>query len=91
MKSAVLYQVRYLLKDLVVYTYKATGYLNSMVPVIPASLSSATMVKFSLFAGNMKFKIQSEEWVSICVILCIILNVHFSNIMWNKYLLPIMG
>jgi hypothetical protein len=39
MKSAVLYQVGYLLKDLVVCTYKARGYLNIMIPVIPASLT----------------------------------------------------
>ena len=50
----------------------------------------ATMAKFSLHVGNIKFKTQNEECISIRVILHI-LNMHFSNIMCNKYLLLIMG
>jgi hypothetical protein len=46
MKSAVLYELSYLLQDLVVYTYKARGYLSSMIPVIQASLT------FLCNAGN---------------------------------------
>jgi len=46
MKSAVLYEVSYLLQDLVVYTYKARGYMNRMVPVIQGSLT------FLCDAGN---------------------------------------
>ena len=36
-----------------------------------------TSAKFVLHGGNMKFNIQSEEWISLCTTICIILSVNF--------------
>jgi hypothetical protein len=35
-------------------------------------VAQATSEKFGLHAGSMRFNTQSEEWISICIIICIV-------------------
>jgi len=37
-----------------------------------------TYEKCGLHAGNMKYVTQNEEWINVCIIICIILPVYFS-------------
>lgn len=34
--------------------------------------------KFGQHAGNVELSVHNEEWISVCVIICIILSVYFS-------------
>jgi hypothetical protein len=36
----------------------------------------ATLVKFGLHAGNMKFNVRNEEWTSISAIICTVVPVY---------------
>jgi hypothetical protein len=37
-----------------------------------------TLAKCSLHAGNVKFTVQNDDWISIHIIMCTILRVWFS-------------
>ena len=44
----------------------------------------ATLAKYGLYAGNMKFITQNEEWISIHVIIYIIVLYILMYTIWNN-------
>jgi hypothetical protein len=50
-----------------------------------------TLAKFCLHAGDIKFSTPNDEWITSCIIICIILPCIFQNIICNATILIIRG